>query len=212
MPANMVDHIIKEVESVAALLEARTAAGAAPSATLQKSFADAIIKQIERLRNVTSDDAMPLINMLKDGRPYGKQMTSQILDAIDTALSAQLARPSPNACNVAPASKSGQSAGQHLREVWHYQTQADWDLYRDKTKFMSAKMTRMFERMQSVGLNVPHEQTFKWMLAVLLISHYDEMPKPRAIYEKLLELKQTAAAEKKRICFETVHYIPGKTM
>ena len=78
MSANMVDHIIKEVESVAGLLEARAAAGAAHSAPLQKSFADAIIKQIERLRNVTIDDAKPLINMLQDGRPYGKQMTSKL--------------------------------------------------------------------------------------------------------------------------------------
>ena len=69
MSAYMVEHIIKEVESVTGLLEARTAAGAAPSASLQKSFAEAISKQIERLRNVTSTDAMPLINMLKDGRP-----------------------------------------------------------------------------------------------------------------------------------------------
>ena len=194
----MLEHIIKEVESVTGLLEARTAAGAAPSAPLQKSFADAIIKQIEKLRNVTSNDAMPLVNMLKDGRPYGKQMTSKILDALDTALSAQLARPSSDACKGGTANKSGQTAGQHLREVWHYQTQADWDLYRDKTKFMATKMIRMVERMQSVGLNTPHEQTLKWMLAVLLISHYDDMPKPRAIYEKLLDLKQTAAAAEKR--------------
>ena len=50
-------------------------------------------------------------------------------------------------------------------------------------------------RAHSLGLLHPDEQTYKWMLATLLISHYDDLPEPRVLFNKLNELKQACAAE-----------------
>ena len=195
--ASVIDHIIKEVRSVRELLAARAAAGGEPT-KLQKQFGDAIIKQLSTLKTIQLDDAQPLLTELQDN-PYGKHITNKVLDAIDSKLQ------SPSA---APSNKVG-VGGQFLKEVWNFQTQEDWEFYRHPKKFFAAKMTRMVERMHSIGITTPHEQTFKWMLAVLLACHYDELPRAKMIFDKLNELKQITVAEKKPYPFDKITTYPS---
>ena len=55
-------------------------------------------------------------------------------------------------------------------------TAADWDFIKDKKQHFSAKLTRMIERANLLGLVSFDEHTYKWMLAVLLVAHYDQLP------------------------------------
>ena len=193
------EHIIQEIKSVQSLLASRAACGSQPNACLVTQFAEALIAIINNTKIMTIQDVQPVIAALKDG-PYGKYGNDKILAAIDAKL-AQLAGPKHAKDN---------SAGQSLKEVWNYLTPDDWAFITDKAKFISAKMCRVVERVHSIGCVAPSESTYKWMLAVILLSHYDEMPAPSLIYAKLLELKQVAGAEKKSYALQQLNSFPAK--
>ena len=57
-------------------------------------------------------------------------------------------------------------------------------------------MTTLVDRLNLVGCTHSGEQTWKWVLAVALMAHYDEMPAPKMIYKKLGELKEIVESEK----------------
>jgi len=199
MPS-MIQMLVKDVESVKKTLGSRAAAGGGNNAALQMSFGESFIKQITLLKIVSTDDATTLMDSLKDS-PYGDDMTKRILAVIDGKLQ--------DSAIVPPGSMGCHIQGQFLKEWWAYQTQEDWDFYRDPKKFFSAKMTRMVERALLLGCTYPDEQAIKWMLATLLLSHYDEMPPPREIFNKLKELKQTFASERKTSTCEKLILYPS---
>ena len=76
-------------------------------------------------------------------------------------------------------------------------TPSDWAFIKDKRKHLNAKLTSIVERANKLGVTFHDEETCKWMLAVILIGHYDEMPSPHHIYDKLQELKGARAVEKR---------------
>ena len=69
-------------------------------------------------------------------------------------------------------------------------------------------MATVVERANSIGCTHPSEQSLKWMMALLLVVHYDELPSYRTIYDKLQELKQTVIAERKPWAFEFIVEFP----
>ena len=58
-------------------------------------------------------------------------------------------------------------------------------------------MTTLVDRLNLVGCTHPCEQTLKWVLAVALMAHYDELPTPKIIAQKLDELKEVVVVERK---------------
>ena len=58
-------------------------------------------------------------------------------------------------------------------------------------------MTTLVDRLNLVGCTHPCEQTLKWVLAVALMAHYDELPTPKIIAQKLDELKDVVVVERK---------------
>ena len=58
-------------------------------------------------------------------------------------------------------------------------------------------MTTLVDRLNLLGCTHPCEQTLKWVLAVALMAHYDELPTPKIIARKLDELKDVVVVERK---------------
>ena len=76
---------------------------------------------------------------------------------------------------------------------------SDWDVLNDKKASLHRKMTTLAERAMKIGCAQPCQQTEKWALAVLLFTHYDELPDPSQLYAKLgggLEKKALIAERK----------------
>ena len=69
-------------------------------------------------------------------------------------------------------------------------------------------MTRLVERLNLIGCTAPAEETLRWMLAMLLITHYPEPLKPLEVYDKLHDLKAVVACEKKSFPFQHITTFP----
>lgn len=149
---------------------------------MKKSFTEALLKQIGQVQSLEPSQASEIMDTLKNS-PYSEHL-SKLQTAIDGKVCAH-------------QSKSGKSnAPQTLKHWWNYMTIEDWNFLKSK-QWWSAKCTRLVERGNSLGVTIPDEQTFKYMLAVLLTSHYTEMPAAAEIYDKLQELKQVFSTETK---------------
>ena len=55
----------------------------------------------------------------------------------------------------------------------------------------------MTHRLMLIGCHSPDEQSLKWVLAVLLMVCYQDLPSAQIRHDKLLELKAIVANEKK---------------
>jgi hypothetical protein len=184
----MASSVIKEITSVKAFTRARQgldAAGVNPA--LMSSFVDGVVKQINAMVSFSTADAGHVTDALVDS-PYGDH-THFVVAAIEARLKSSLA-----ACK-GPDTPSGST--QFLKCWWTYCLQSDWDYIRDKKHSWNAKMTRMVERGMSLGVNHPDEQCLKWLLALLVVVCYDELPDYKLIYAKLSDLKQAFIAERK---------------
>ena len=60
----------------------------------------------------------------------------------------------------------------------------------DKNKGLNAKMTIIVERGMRCGCTSPHEQTWKWALALLLLLYYRDVPGAKVIYDKVQDFKK----------------------
>ena len=198
MASNMVQNMITEIDSVKKILNARSmASGGGDMSALQQSFGAALMKQINLLKTLSPDDGTALIATLSDS-PYGHAVTQKVLSGID----AKLMNPK------GPENASHDHTRGTLKTWWAYSTQEDWDFYRDPRKFWSAKIDRIVARAHSLGCLYPDEHTYGWMLATLLVSHFDELPQPKDLFNKLNDLKQACAAERKTYPHEQLTVFP----
>ena len=62
---------------------------------------------------------------------------------------------------------------------------------------MSAKLARLVERGNLLGIVVYAEHTYRWLLALLLSVQYAEIPDPHFMFAKLGELKTAKGADTK---------------
>ena len=184
----MAASVIKEINSVKAVARARRGLdvdGVNP--TLMASFVDCIVKQINATVAFSTQDAGQVFDALADS-PYGDQ-TRIVIAAIEARLKSSQSGDTGNAAIGGPT--------QHLKCWWAYCLQSDWDFIRNKQHSWNAKMTRLVDRGMSLGVNHPDEQCLKWLLALLLIACYDELPDYKIIFAKLYDLKQAFIAERK---------------
>ena len=192
------NHLVKEIQSVRALLKSRQLLGANDTA-LTQNYVNAMVKQITACKEISTHDGNLIMQALADS-PYGDEGTKKIISAVDGKLQSSSTSASAN------ANKPTQS----LKAWWSYLTQEDWDFIRDVKRNVHAKMTRLVERANSIGLTHPDEQTIKWMLAVLVISHYEDAPKPEDLYRKLNELKEAIVSERKAYPHEHILEYPDR--
>ena len=75
--------------------------------------------------------------------------------------------------------------------------QAEWDIIMNKREPLHLNMTTHVDRLNLARCTHLQKQTLKWVLAVVLMAHYDEMPTPKIIARKLGELREIVASERK---------------
>ncbi len=197
----MVSHIVSEIKSVKGFFKSRAHLGdGSGDAAMRKNFADSLIKQVNQCKKIGPSDASQINDALKD-TPYGDH-TARIVNAIDCRLNICI---DVQACAVG---KDVHCSGQHLRAWWYYLTQQDWDFIRDPKKPWHAKMTRVVWRACLLGITTFNEQTWKWVLAMLLLTCYDELPTHQQIFDKLQELKMCFKAEKRIYPLEHLQEFP----
>lgn len=184
----MATALLKEIESVQDLVQARNRAGASLADTFMSSLADGLISQINNSPAMKPEDATSLTQALNES-PYGQALTKKILHAIDTR--AQAAMESQIKC------KHRLTKGQRLLTFYNYCTQQDWDLFNNKKKPMHMKMTAVADRLANCGVMRPSEETLKWILAILLVTHYDALPSYQEIYGHLQDLKSAVSTARK---------------
>ena len=176
--------ILNEVASVKSFFLSRSSD--AGNDALAKNFSNALIQQINSCLSLPTVDATLLIDALKDS-PYGDVNLKRIIASIDSKVLANSA-----ASKVATASKD-----QTLKFWWYFCTQGDWDCFKDTKMPFHAKLTKLVERANLLGCTNPDQQAVKWMLSMVLMCHYGDVPAPKEIYEKLQELKHVIVCERK---------------
>jgi hypothetical protein len=184
----MAANVIKEIASVKSFVRARTGLDAdGVSDTLMSSFVATIVKMINATASFSTLDAGHVTDAIAD-RPYGAS-TGQVVAAIEARLKASQA--------IVSVKDPIGGASQFIKCWWDFGLQSDWDFIRNPKHSWNSKMTRMVERGMSLGVNHPDEQSLKWLLALLLVVCYDELPAYKEIFAKLHDLKQAFVAERK---------------
>jgi hypothetical protein len=183
----MATNVIKEINSVRAFFKAREHLSVGDGDDgLRKCFTDAIIKQLNMVSVFSTQDAGHVTECLKDS-PYDCH-THRVISAIEAKLKSN---------QSVGSGAASSAANQFLKCWWAVLTQGDWDFIRDKRKSWDAKMTKVVERANLLGVTHPSEQSLKWLLALLLVVCYDELPSYATIFKKLGDLKQCVEAERK---------------
>ncbi len=193
-----VSWILQEVESANAFFKGRTASDPSSDAALKDNFTKTIIKQIGACKVFGKAEATALQDKLKEQNPYGPGLV-RIQATIDAKLGAS--------ANV--LDKKDNTPGQKLHNPWKWYTSEDWDVFRDHKKHWTAKCSRAVERPMLVGCSNPDEPTLGKILAVLCGTHYTELPSAKVLYDKLQDLKQCVAAERKAFPHEQLQMFPA---
>ena len=183
-----VEHILKELEGVKAYMAVRTKASG-PNDPVAKTFAASMLKMISVCNFLSPHEAAKLSSALSDSSPYNVSDTKHLMDAIDKKVGDMFI--------AKGGSRSSGSKGQLLEHWCNYLTQKDWDFLNDRRQHLSAKMTRLVERGNLLGLVVYDEHTYQWQMAVLRCVQYTETPDPPFMFAKLGELKKAKEAETK---------------
>ena len=183
-----VQNIFKELEGVKAFMASRPQTPGYRD-SVAKCFADSMLKLISVYNFISPHDAAKLNSTLSDSSPYNESDTKKMRDVIDKKVGDMSIGKSQHKSSGMPS---------QLLEHWcNYLTQTDWAILNDSRQHFSAKMTRFMERANLLGVGVFHENTYKWMLAVLLAVQYKVTPDPHFIFAKLQELKQAKEAQTK---------------
>ena len=133
------------------------------------------------------------------GSAYAESDKKRIIASLEAKIR------TPHQVKIAGAMKE-----QFLTHPWAVCTDKDWEVFNNPKASFHVKMTKLVERLNLIGCNNPAEQTLRWMLAMLLMSHYQEPLKPQEVYEKLQDLKAVVACEKKPFPFQHIITFPDK--
>ena len=191
--------VVHEIRSVTSFFQSRHSE--ANNDTLQMSFADTLIMMLKSIKEFGPADAALINNAMSD-TPYGTEQTARISACMDALLTKSGKRADAQAVPRGAADK------QSLKFWWFYMTASDMAVVRDPRKRIHAKMCTLAERGMKLGVIDPDEQSFKRLLAMLLICHYDELPAAQLIYDKLQDLKHTWSAEKRIVSVERLSTYP----
>ncbi|CAK0824304.1 unnamed protein product, partial [Prorocentrum cordatum] len=186
-----------EITSVKAFFTARGGLNNSSDAVPQKSCADTLISMLNNTKCFGPADATQLVDALM-GEPYGAYRTKRIMSTID-------AKVAESSGSIKP---EGSNNKQLLKEWWSYLTKSDWEVINDPKISLNRKMTTMVERGVAVGCIEPSEQTYKWALATLLVTHYDTPPEPKNVHSTLMDLKTSFKPEKQDFGFTRIMDYP----
>ena len=192
----MAAQLIHEIESTTAYCTSRQSMNDSVSAPLAKNFANSIIQQINSCLTLSAQEATEVLEALK-GSAYEEPDKKRIIASLEAKIR------TPHQVKTGGAMKE-----QVLTNPWAVCTESDWVVFRNPKASFHIKMTRLVERLNLIGCTAPAEETLRWMLAMLLITHYPEPLKPLEVYDKLQDLKAVVACEKKSFPFQHITTFP----
>ena len=195
----MVHQIVKEIGSIRKFYRSRSNE---VSATLRKSFADGVVQMINSTLELGTLDATMITDAIyeSDESPFGEH-TERIITTLDARLDAAVT-------SGARRLSKNRETKQFLKCFWNICTEQDWDHLNNKKNSWLSKQTFLIERAYQNGLTNPNEESFRWMLAFLLVVHYNELPSARQLYDKLGDLKKAFKCEQKPLPHEHIPQLP----
>ena len=192
--------VLQEVKDYKQFLMSRKKTASEEQAqSLQTKLASSIVDMISKLPSLTAKEARLLSDEVSD-KSFGEDGTSKMTTMIDSKLHERVSAAKNQANTMGKA--------QLVETPWRYFTESEWEFFNDKKKSVSAKMTKAIERLSLLGVRNYDENTYKWLLAVILVSHYEELPCARDIHCKLQDLKQVRTVEKKAFPHEWIVTYP----
>ena len=199
------EKIISEINSVKKFMAARSNHASCDLKQLGDSFASQLLKLIGKTQ-LGPGHVAALMDELSTNNPYGshtdaiiKLLDSKIVDAHD---------------HVNPDIDDASSARQMLHYWWTYPTAGEWVVLLDPQKGFHVKMSVMVHRGRQCGVVNPDEQALKWLLALLMKCHYQEVPPVLVRWKHLGELKSLFETEQKNrpdmVCPLSLRSYPAK--
>ena len=189
--------LVAEIHESAAFLKSRNnLTDTSEKATkLRDNLTQTITMGIKRLPSISTKEANLLTDALAD-EPFGDILTTIILHVIDAKLSDK----GDNAAEPKSRSAGADTCNQH---VWphHYLTDEEWGILRNPTVSPHAKLLCLVHRLSLLGISNPHEQTFRYWLALLEKCSYQHLPHPDDIHRDLVDMKRTITSKKMRVPF-----------
>ena len=161
---------------------------------------DSLVAKIGLL-TLTTAEAMLLSSHIEGISSFDTIQRERLLVAVDTTLTNQL---TDSPVEGDPAVKT-----QHLLNCCGYITaQIEADLS-SHTITISTKVQIVSDFLVRCGCNHPHEQTYKWWLAMLVRLHFDNSwPTYKAIFSLLTDMKQCVDVSRKRFPFPSLRHYP----
>ena len=192
----MAAQLIHEIESTTAYCTSRLSMNDSVPAPLAKNFANSIIQQVNSCLTLSAQEATEVLEALK-GSAYEEADKKRIVASLEAKIRTQH-----------QVKTGGAVKEQVLTNPWAVCTESDWVVIRNPKASLHIKMTRLVERLNLIGCTAPSIQTLRWMLAMILITHYPEPLKPLEAYDKLQDLKAVVACEKKPFPFQHITTFP----
>ena len=143
-----------------------------------------LLCSINTLRRLTPQEAVS-INAAISSSVYPATMQEELQGAVDSIV------------EVTATEKDANKDRQKIKQIWNYPTPSEWSTILNDKKSFTAKASCLTHRLMLIGCHSPDEQSLKWVLAVLLMVCYQDLPYAQIRHDKLLELKAIVACEKK---------------
>ena len=169
----MAAQLIQEIENTTAYCKEKQLLNDTVCAPIARNFATGLIQQINNCLTLGRQEAVAVLEALKESA-YEDADRKRIMASLEAKIS------SPH------QGKTGaRTLDQVLTNPWAVCTESDWVVFRNPKASFHTKMTRLVERLNLIGCTHPNVQTQRWMLAMLIATHYEEPPKPNEAYHKL---------------------------
>ena len=194
-----VSDIVTEINHVQALIANRSKAIASAStdmSTIEMKFVTQVANKIGNLAALDTIGSNALFQAVNDAS-LADDSRNMLVDAIDNKL-----------LNGEVDDASGNATQKCVHPtLW---MKADFlEGIQDQRKSFAVKLQMLADYLTSMGINHPHEQTYKWWFAALIGIHYTEgFPSYQSIYKHLEDLKANVAASRKKWPFPPIATYP----
>ena len=196
-----VSEIVAELHTIAGMIAARgMTIGAHEGTRLQSKMVTQLARKVSHLSALSASDSKHMLESLPSSglSPSDKDT---IIAAIDNKLEQQI-----DDTPEKPASKHNQ-LNKHPSS---YLTPAMITSLSNPSTMIDTKMVVLAEYMVSIGIIHPHEQTYRWWLAITLLLHYkDNLPTYTSIFALLNELKSNVEVARCTPPFALLHRYPA---
>ena len=181
----MIAALVEELQDSKDLVAARRASSETAAIGLALRLKTAMIQKINNIPHITTKDAKRLMSVVAESG-FDEAGRNDILDAIEARLGEQSAQ-----AMVTEPQQEHSKLGQDLLWPTRYLTQSDWDKLEDPTRPITRKIHDLRMRIAD-GLEccMCSEETWRWMMACLVLSHFRTWPTYKSIYDCLQDLKE----------------------